>query len=257
VALIIGTSGWQYHHWRGRLYPDGLPQARWLEHYAARFQAVEANNPFYRLPERATFEGWAERTPPDFVVAVKMSRYLTHLRRLRSPEEPVARFMHRVEGLGPKLGPVLLQLPPNLAADLEALDATLACFPAGVKVAVEPRHPSWAVPELARLLESREAALCLADNHGPVTPLWPTASWGYLRLHAGRARPEPCYGRQALATWAGRLADLWPPSAEVYAFLNNDTAGCALRDARWLAAAARRAGLEPTRVPGPAEAPVG
>src|SRR3954468_3298486 len=116
LVLMIGTSGWQYKDWRGRLYPAGLPQRLWLEHYAGAFDVVEVNNAFYRLPERSTFEQWRERTPGDFVVAVKMSRYLTHIKRLRDPAEPVDRFLGRAEALGTKLGPVLLQLPPTLKA---------------------------------------------------------------------------------------------------------------------------------------------
>lgn len=256
MPLLIGTSGWQYRHWKGGLYPPALPQGRWLEHYAERFAVLEANSPFYRLPDESTFRDWAQRTPPDFRIAVKMSRYLTHVRRLREPAEAVGRFLERARGLGTKLGPVLLQLPPTLAIDLPALESTLAAFPAGARVAVEPRHPSWEVPALAALLSRWGAALCLADRRGPLRPLWRTADWGYVRLHAGRARPTPCYGRRALAAWAARLAALWPPEAEVFVFLNNDTAGCAVRDARWLAGSARRIGLEPTRVPAWQEAPV-
>src|SRR5690242_17699586 len=129
--MLIGTSGWQYRDWRGPFYPQELAQRRWLEHYAGVFGTVEVNNAFYRLPGRATFEAWRERTPEDFVVAVKASRYLTHVRRLRDPREPVERLMDRARGLGGRLGPVLLQLPPTMRVDVDALDATLAAFPAG------------------------------------------------------------------------------------------------------------------------------
>src|SRR3954452_1306835 len=155
----IGTSGWQYADWRGRLYPAGLPQRRWLERHAEQFATVELNAPFYRLPERTTFEAWAARTPEDYLFAVKASRYLTHIRRLREPEEPVARLMDRASGLGTKLGPVLVQLPPNLPASPEALATTLAAFPAGVRVAVEVRHPSWETSEVQDVLTSAGAAL--------------------------------------------------------------------------------------------------
>ena len=156
--ILIGTSGWQYKDWRGRLYPAGLPQRRWLEHYAERFATVEVNNAFYRLPERSTFEQWRERTPADFCFAVKMSRYLTHVKRLREPAEPVARFLERASALGGKLGPVLIQLPPTLRADLAALDETLGRFPSGVRVAVEPRHDTWFTDDCRRLLERHGAA---------------------------------------------------------------------------------------------------
>ena len=130
MTVWIGTSGWQYRHWRGPLYPPDEPVRRWLELYAERFATVESNNAFYRLPERRTFEAWAERTPDDFVMAVKVSRYLTHIKRLAAPAEPVDRFLRRTAGLGPKLGPVLLQLPPQMAIDRRRLEATLARFPA-------------------------------------------------------------------------------------------------------------------------------
>ena len=257
MPVLVGTSGWQYRHWRGRFYPEKLAQARWLEHYAARFATVESNAAFYRLPERRTFQAWAERTPDDFVVAVKASRYLTHIRRLRDPEEPVGRLLDRAAGLGGKLGPVLLQLPPTLAADPSALDRTLGCFPAGVRVAVEARHPTWFTDEVRDLLAARAAALCLADSPRRDTPVWRTADWTYLRLHEGVADPRPCYDESALSAWAGRLADLYGPDADCFVYFNNDPAGCAVRDAVVFAAAAARAGLHPTRAPDLAETPVG
>src|SRR4029453_10574549 len=153
VTVIIGTSGWQYRDWRGRFYPPKLPQRLWLEHYARFYATVESNNAFYRLPEKTTFETWRERTPPDFRWAVKASRFLTHIKRLREPEEPVGRLMSRAHGLGDKLDTVLLQLPPTLKADAELLRECLAQFPAGTRVAVEPRHDSWGTAEIRALLE--------------------------------------------------------------------------------------------------------
>jgi hypothetical protein len=128
MPMLIGTSGWQYRDWRGGLYPEGVPQRLWLEHYAAYYLTVENNNSFYRLPSRETFAAWRERTPDDFVMTVKASRYLTHVRRLRDPAEPVARLVGAAAGLGPKLGPVLLQLPPTLKSDPDMLDACLKEF---------------------------------------------------------------------------------------------------------------------------------
>lgn len=190
--ILVGTSGWQYRDWRGRFYPQGLPQRLWLEHFAAGFATVEVNNAFYRLPERDTFAAWRARTPADFCVAVKMSRYLTHIKRLRDPEEPVARFLGRATALGDRLGPVLLQLPPNLRADVEALDATLRLFPEQVRVAVEPRHPSWWTDATRTVLERRRAALVWADRLGrPVAPVGapPTsATCGCTRGGHGRGR---------------------------------------------------------------------
>jgi uncharacterized protein YecE (DUF72 family) len=227
--IVLGTSGWQYRDWRGRFYPQGLPQRGWLEHYAEHFDTVEINNAFYRLPERKTFADWRERTPERFCFAVKMSRYLTHVKRLKDPTEPIQRFFSRAEALGPKLGPVLFQLPPTLKRDTGLLDAALDLVPPGVKVTVEPRHESWWVDGTRAVLERHDAALCWADRHSrPLTPLWTTSSWGYLRLHEGRARPWPRYGRTALASWARRIAELTP----VYVYFNNDPGGAAITDAR-------------------------
>jgi uncharacterized protein YecE (DUF72 family) len=248
MAIHVGTSGWQYRHWRnGTFYPERLPQARWLEYFADRFSTVESNNAFYRLPERSVFEAWARRTPDDFVMAVKVSRYLTHIKRLAEPDESVERFVTRARGLGRKLGPALLQLPPSMRIDLERLDRTLRLFPKDIRVAVEPRHATWWVDETRQLLTEHGAALCLAD--GIIrTPVWRTADWGYLRMHSGHATPRPCYGRAALHAWAGRLAELWPATADVFVYFNNDPRGCAPRDAVWFAGACARAGLQPTRV---------
>jgi uncharacterized protein YecE (DUF72 family) len=232
MPLRVGTSGWQYRDWRHLLYPPELPQRRWLEHYAMRYSTVESNAAFYRLPSYDTFSSWRERTPHGFVMAVKASRYLTHVRRLRDPEEPVRRLMSHAAGLAERLGPVLLQLPPTLRADADLLDACLACFPPGAHVAVEPRHDSWWSNEIRAVLEGRAAALCWADRRSrPITPLWRTADWGYVRFHEGRARPRPRYGRQALASWVQRITDTWPDSADVFAYFNNDLGGAAVRDA--------------------------
>ncbi|WP_338899109.1 DUF72 domain-containing protein [Streptomyces sp. TG1A-60] len=250
MTLFVGTSGWQYEDWRGALYPEGCPTRLWLEEYAARFATVENNNAFYRLPSRETFESWRDRTPPGFVVAVKASRYLTHIKRLREPEEPVHRLMSRAEGLGDRLGPVLLQLPPTLRGDAGLLDTCLGCFPSGTRVAVEPRHDSWWTPEVREVLGSHGAALCWADVRSrPAAPLWRTTDWGYVRFHQGRAAPWPHYGRRSLSTWSHRLADTWPATADVYAYFNNDPHAAAVQDAMTFARTARRAGLRPTRTP--------
>jgi uncharacterized protein YecE (DUF72 family) len=249
MPVWIGTSGWQYRDWRGAFYPPEAPVRAWLEHYADRFATVESNNAFYRLPERHTFEAWADRTPDDFVMAVKVSRFLTHIKRLADPEEPVARFVGRVAGLGGKLGPVLLQLPPQLRADPDRLAAALDEFPPGIRVAVEFRHASWFSERVRGILADRGVALCLADRRRPLTPLWRTTDWTYLRFHEGRAAPRPCYGREALRSWAERLATEWRPADDIFVYFNNDPRGCAPRDAARFARQVARVGLDPTRVP--------
>ena len=247
---MIGTSGWQYKDWRGRFYPEKLPLRLWLEHYAEHFDVVEVNNAFYRLPERSTFQQWRDRTPAHFRFAVKMSRYLTHVKRLTEPAEPVARFLSRADALGDKLGPVLIQLPPTLKADLPALDETLKQFPRHVRVVVEPRHDTWFTAELRELLTGYGAALSWADRKGrPLSPLWRTADFGYLRLHEGRARPWPHYGRASLTSWLDRIAGTGKGVPETFVFFNNDPGCAAVEDAATMAAQARRRGIDVTRTP--------
>jgi uncharacterized protein YecE (DUF72 family) len=275
MAVYVGTSGWQYRDWRGLLYPPGLGQGRWLEQYARHFGTVEINGSFYRLPARETFAGWRDHTPDGFVMAVKASRYLTHVRRLRDPAEPVERLVRAAAALGGRLGPVLLQLPPNLPADPGALDDCLAAFagfrlaPGGelvrarqpgaqagrqIRVAVECRHESWWTGETERVLARRGAALCWADRLGrPVTPLWRTAGWGYLRFHEGAAQPWPRYGEQALGSWVERITAHWPDQADVLVYFNNDPGGAALYDAAAFAALSRRAGRTVTGTWRPAD----
>lgn len=245
-VIIVGTSGWQYRDWKGPFYPRDLAQKRWLEHYAAQFATVESNNAFYRLPERKTFADWRARTPDDFIFAVKMSRFLTHIKRLRDAVEPVARFMDRAAGLGDKLGPVLLQLPPTLRAVPDALSDVLTEFDSRVRVAVEPRHDSWWTDEIREVLTKHHAALCWADRRSrPVTPLWRTADFGYLRLHQGRLRPG--YGRGALTSWVKRIDEAFGRTHEVFVYFNNDQGAAAPRDAATLATIATRQGLNVTR----------
>ncbi len=214
---------------------------------------VEVNNTFYHLPEASTFARWERETPEDFVVAVKMSRYLTHLKRLLDPAEPVHRFMSRARRLGRKLGPVLVQLPPRFEVEPGRLRATLAEFDRDVRVAVEFRDDSWYTDEVREILAAHGAALVLADRRHRHTPLWRTAAWGFVRLHEGVARPRPCYGERILETWVERIAELWPPEADVFAFFNNDHRCCAPRDAGVFARLAEKAGLRPTHTPDPDE----
>src|SRR5579859_1739995 len=263
MSVLVGTSGWQYRDWRGLLYPPGLGQGHWLEHYTSHYVTVENNSSFYRLPGQETFAGWRVRTPAGFVMAVKASRYLTHIRRLRDPAEPVDRLMRAAGGLGERLGPVLLQLPPTLAADPGALDACLAEFArfgvAGrpARVAVEFRHPSWDSAGVQEVMTRHGAATCWADRLGrPVTPLWRTADWGYLRFHEGADGMR--YARRTLLDWVRRVARTWAEDADVFVYFNNDPGGAALFDAAIFASLMRQSGRQASHTwePGqPAEPP--
>ncbi|AYF74175.1 DUF72 domain-containing protein [Nocardia yunnanensis] len=251
MTLFVGTSGWQYADWRGVFYPKGVGQRRWLEHYAQSFATVELNAAFYRPVKPTTFESWRTRTPDDFVMAVKASRVLTHYRRLLDFDIPLERSLEAARGLGPKLGPFLLQLPPTLPAEPERLDAVLAAIPAGVRVAVEPRHETWWTDEVRAVLKAHAATLCWADRlDQPLTPLWRTADWGYLRFHEGTSDPRPLYDDAPLRDWVQRLGDTWDRDQDIFVYFNNDPNGAALHNAIRFADFARTAGWPVTRTPG-------
>ncbi|HVU75119.1 MAG TPA: DUF72 domain-containing protein [Mycobacteriales bacterium] len=233
----VGTSGWQYKDWRGRFYPQRLAQVRWLDHYVSTFDTVEVNATFYRLPNVSAVQRWADALPPGFVMTVKASRYLTHIKRLREPQEPVARLLERVAPLRDRglLGPVLVQLPPDLPVEVERLDATLREVPPDVRVAVEPRERSWFHAEVRAVLEQHGAALVWADREGrSLGPLWRTTTWTYLRLHHGRRGWG--YDRRDLRRWASRVTDPDAPhgdasAPDAYVYFNNDPGGAAVVDA--------------------------
>jgi uncharacterized protein YecE (DUF72 family) len=238
-VIRVGTSGWQYRGWREVLYEKGLAQDRWLERYAEAFSVVEVNNSFYRLPERATFERWRDLVPEGFSFAVKASRYLTHVRRLRDAREGIDRLWERASALGGRLGPVLFQLPPRFPADVERLAAFVAWLPPAMVSAWEFRDPSWQTEEVREVLEEAGAALVTADRPGVRGPVHVVGGWSYVRCHQG-SRSGPDYRRDKLRRIAGRLAGL--PARDAWVFFNNDTGGAAVRDARFLRRAVSEAG---------------
>jgi uncharacterized protein YecE (DUF72 family) len=231
-AVRIGCSGWNYADWRERVYPRGLPPARWLEHYATLFDTVEVNNTFYRLPRRSSVAGWVEQTPPGFLFAVKASRFLTHMKRLTDMEQGVARFYERIEPLveSPKLGPVLWQLPERFLRDDERLAAGLERLPPG-RHCFEFRHQSWFAPDMYELLREHGVALVIGDH--PARPFQTrelTADWTYIRFHHGSRGRNGNYSERELATWRRRIA-AWRSGTEVFAYFNNDWNAFAVRNA--------------------------
>jgi uncharacterized protein YecE (DUF72 family) len=233
----VGCSGWNYGHWRERVYPKGVPARRWLEYYATLLDTVEVNATFYRLPNRSAVAGWVEQTPSDFVFAVKASRYLTHLKRLTDLGSGVERFYERIEPLveGGKLGPVLWQLPENFHRNDERLSEALEAVPPG-RHAFEFRHPSWFVEDVYALLREHGAALVIGDH--PQRPFQThelTADWTFLRFHHGSRGRNGNYSERELQTWKRRI-DRWRQQADVYAYFNNDWEGYAVRNGLWLSA---------------------
>jgi uncharacterized protein YecE (DUF72 family) len=234
----VGCSGWNYASWHGRFYSADLPAASWLTYYSTRFDTVEINNTFYRLPQRATFAAWRAQVPPDFLFAVKASRFLTHMKRLLDPEEPITRLFTSVAGLGRQLGPVLYQLPATLKIDLPRLDRFLRALPRGSGATrlhvVEFRDPSWYVAETFALLTRRRVALCLHDKAGsPISgPI--VGPFVYVRFHGTSGRYHGSYSRRQLDRWAHVLADQTRQGRRVFAYFNNDPEAVATTNARTL-----------------------
>jgi uncharacterized protein YecE (DUF72 family) len=240
----VGTSGWQYDDWRPSVYAPGLGKSRWLARYAELFDTVEVNATFYGLPAVATVQRWAASVPDGFRFAVKASRYLTHVRRLADPDDACARFLDRVRHLGPKLGPVLLQLPPHFPCDPDRLEATLHALGPETAVAVEVRDERWHDDRVYDVLARHGAALCWWDHRGAHAPLVRTTDWVYLRMHEGRATPPPAYGVRSLTTWCERIVSTFGEDATGWVYFNNDAGAAAPRDAAELRRAATRLGLD-------------
>jgi uncharacterized protein YecE (DUF72 family) len=232
--LRIGCSGWLYRHWRGDFYPVGLRQKDELAYYTERFDTAEINASFYRMPGETAAAGWRERTPEGFVFAWKAWRYITHLKRLKDPEEPLAFMLARSAGLGPKLGCFLYQLPPSMRIDRERLAGFLQVLPEGRRHAVEFRHPSWYEPAVFDLLREHDAALVLSDHHHAPAPWEATASWVYVRGHGPGGRYWGDYPEDTLQDWASRIRGWRLEGKPVFAYFDNDIGGAAPRDAERL-----------------------
>ncbi len=229
--LRAGTSGFSYDPWKGTFYPADLPTKRWLAYYAERLPAVEINNTFYRLPKASVLAGWAEQVPEDFRFAIKASRRITHIRRLKGAEDETGYLVEVLAALGPKLGAVLFQLPPNLKLDLGRLEAFLDLLGGRVPAAFEFRHPSWQEPAVVELLRARGAALCVADvDEQAAPPLVATAPFTYLRLR------RSAYTTGELAEWVARLR--LAASLDAYVFFKHEDAGVGPRLAAELLALA-------------------
>jgi uncharacterized protein YecE (DUF72 family) len=231
----IGCSGWNYKSWRESFYPEGVPARRWLEYYATRFETVEVNATFYRLPSREAVANWVEQTPDDFIFTIKASRYLTHVKRLQMMPEGIARLAERIEPLlaAPKMGPVLWQLPANFHRDDERLARALDALPPW-RHCFEFRHPSWFAAEVIAMLREHEVALVIGDH--PERPFQThdmTAGWTFVRMHHGHRGRRGNYSQSELETWRRRIAR-WRRQTEVFVYFNNDWEEFAIRNALWL-----------------------
>jgi len=228
----IGTSGWQYAHWKGRFYPSHLPISRWLAYYAEHFDTVELNNPFYRQPEKKTFEKWRRAVPDGFVYAVKLNRFITHIKRLAVERDSIERSYGTMAGLGPKLAAVLVQLPPRMKFNEQRADRFFSLIaPRRRRHALEPRDSSWFTEEALAFLRRRKVALVIGE-----TPHWPThiavtTDFVYLRFHGPERRYGSDYSDDTLRDWAGRIRGWRAEGHDVYAYFNNDEMAYAPKNA--------------------------
>lgn len=232
--IWIGTSGWQYDHWRERFYPDKLPKSRWFEHYAQRFDTVEINSTFYHLPKAGTVEKWRRAAPEGFTYVAKANRYITHIKKLREAAEEVGRFFEVIDLFEDTLGAVLYQLPPSLHKDLERLDAFIECLPERRHAVFEFRHLSWYDDATFDLLKRRKVAFCVHDMAGRQSPRVVTGEVVYVRFHGTTGRYAGTYTDAMLEEWAGWLKGQQKTVRAVYAYFNNDVEGHAVNNARTL-----------------------
>jgi len=235
TRYIVGTSGWHYDHWRDRFYPENLPKSRWLEFYAQHFRAVEVNNSFYRLPSEKAFSNWYDRSPDEFIFAVKASRVITHYRKLRNVEEPLSRLLDHARMLRHKLGPVLYQLPSSLHRDDSVLEDFLAILPSGVKHVVEFRHQSWYDDRVFEILRRHQVGYCVVSMPHFESPFAVTASFSYIRFHGSAALYAGSYSHEEIDRWAKRIHDEARNAEQVFAFFNNDAEANAVYNAQELA----------------------
>lgn len=236
MTVRIGTSGWVYEHWRGTFYPEKMSQSQWFAFYAGEFDTVEINNSFYRLPSESAFDAWREQAPDGFLYAVKASRYLTHMKKLKDPEQPLATFLERADHLQAKLGPILYQLPPHWHADIERLEHFCSILPKGYQHVVEFRDPSWVVAPVFAVLERYLVAHCIHDMYTIDVPMRVTAPPVYIRFHGDREHAGE-YPLSSMERWADHIREWDDNSKHVFVYFNNDVGGHALKNARQLKSA--------------------
>jgi uncharacterized protein YecE (DUF72 family) len=231
----IGTSGWIYKHWRRAFYPADLPVKEWFTFYSESFDTVEINNTFYRLPPPEVFRAWAKQASPGFLYAIKASRFLTHMKKLKDPAKPIARLLERARLLGPHLGPMLYQLPPHWHRDLGRLRDFIVCLPRDLDHVFEFRDPSWYTDEVRRLLDDSGMSFCIHDLRGAASPRWVTGPLAYVRFHGPTARAYAGrYDLAQLAGWAEQIHEFQSGGRDVYVYFNNDDQGFAVTNAREL-----------------------
>lgn len=227
----IGTSGWHYRHWVGTFYPEKCPTSKMFEFYRQHFDTVELNNSFYRLPDIKTFECWRDSVPGNFLFAVKASRFITHNKKLKDPQNALDNFLPRAEALGKKLGPILFQLPPKWSINLDRLEEFLSALPRYHQYTFEFREPSWNTEKTYALLRRHNAAYCIHELAGFHTPIVLTADFTYIRLHGPGGKYQGSYEDEALRIWAKRIHEWQRTLKNIYVYFDNDQAAYAAHNA--------------------------
>lgn len=231
MNVHIGTSGWHYKHWIGPFYPSDMRPPKMLRWYAERFDTVEINNSFYRLPASTAFETWCRETTPDFCFAVKASRYITHNKKLTDPASANEKFISLVEKLGTRLGPILFQLPPSWKVNAQRLEDFVSRLPRRHRYVFEFRNPTWNVEPVYEVLRRHSAAFCIYELAGFLSPIEITADFTYIRLHGPGNKYQGDYSRDTLQRWAERI-DSWRKKLKhVFVYFDNDQAGFAPKNA--------------------------
>ena len=232
MQIRIGTSGWHYKHWVGRYYPGDIRPEHMLEHYLQDFDTVELNNTFYQLPKESSFQAWRQAAPAKFLFAVKGSRFITHMIKLKDPDRGISNFMPRAELLGRKLGPVLWQLPPGWKVNVERLEEFLSRLPKKIRYAFELRNPTWMTDEVYEVLRKYNAAFCIYELAGYVSPIEITADWTYIRLHGPTPfKYQGSYTDRQLTAWAKRIEEWKSKLAAAYVYFDNDDSAYAVDNA--------------------------
>lgn len=234
AKAYVGTSGWHYDSWHGPFYPEDTKTKDFLSYYAGCFPAVEINNSFYRLPKPETLKAWCEQVPKSFRFACKASRFTTHMKKLKDPKHASEKFFNVIKALDGRLGPILFQLPPNWAVNVERLAAFLEAVPGRYRYTFEFRDPSWFCDEVYDTLRKHKAAFCIYDLNRKQSPIEVTADFVYIRLHGPERPYEGSYDGRTLAGWARRIKSWQKSDKDVYCFFDNDQKANAPKDARRL-----------------------
>ena len=232
MDIRIGTSGWHYKHWIGRYYPQSIRPGEMLAHYLRDFDTVELNNTFYQLPKEESFDAWRDSTPPGFLFAVKGSRFITHMIKLKDADRGLQNFLPRAERLGDKLGPILWQLPPRWNVNLERLEEFLARLPREHRYAFELRNPTWMSDAVFEVLRKYNTAFCIYELAGYQSPIELTADWTYIRLHGPtQFKYQGSYTDEQLAGWAERIRQWRRKLSAIYVYFDNDDSAFAVENA--------------------------